>query len=47
MKKVPTVPSLAMKVLEIVFASKQKLCIPNQKKGKILVTKNPDCTSFR
>ena len=46
MKKVPTIPSLALKALEIVYASKQKLYIRNQKEMKLLVTKNPHCSSF-
>ena len=40
MKKVPTVPNLAMKDIEIVLASKQKLYTLNQKELKLLVTKN-------
>ena len=44
MKEMPTVPSIALKTLEIVSASKQKLYIPNQKELKLLFTKNPDCS---
>ena len=47
MKKAPTVSSLALKVLEIVFALKQKSYIRIQKEFKLLVTKNVDCGLFR
>ena len=40
MKKVPTVPNLALKALEIASASKEKLYIRNQKELKLLVIKN-------
>ena len=46
MKKAPTVSSLALKVLEIIFALKQKLYIRIQKELKLLVTKNLDCSPF-
>ena len=42
MEKMPTVPNVALKALEIVSASKQKLFIHNQKELKL--TKNPYCT---
>ena len=42
MEKMPTVPYVALKALEIVSASKQKLFIHNQKELKL--TKNPYCT---
>ena len=44
-EKVPTLPNLALKALEIVSASKQKFYIFNQKEMKL--TKNPDCSPFR
>ena len=45
MKKVPNVPSLASKALEIIVSvSKQKLYIRIQKEMKLAFTKNPDCT---
>ena len=44
-EKVPTVPNIALKALEIVSASKQKFYIFNQKEMKL--TKNPDCSPFR
>ena len=45
-EKVPTVSSLALKALELISVSKQKLYIYNQKELKLLVTKNPDCNPF-
>ena len=45
MEKVPTVPNLALKALEIVFALTQKFYIRNQK--ELILTKNPDCSAFR
>ena len=45
MEKVPTVPNLASKTLEIVSASKQKFYICNQK--KLTLTKNSGCSPFR
>ena len=47
MRKVPTVPSLALKVLEIVSAANQKLYVRNEKELKLLVAKNLDCIPFR
>ena len=47
MKKVPPVPNLALKALEIVSTSKQKLYICNQKGLKLLLTKNPYRRPFR
>ena len=47
MKKVLPVLNLALKALEIVSASKQKLYICNQKGLKLLLTKNPYCRPFR
>ena len=47
MKKGPAVPKLALKTSEKGSASKQKLYTRNQKKLKLLVTKNPDCNPFR
>ena len=44
MKEMPAVPSIALKTLEIVSTSKQKLYIPNQKELKLLFTKNPGCS---
>ena len=43
----PAIPSHALKTLEVVSTSKQKLYICNQKELKLLVTKNPDSSSFR
>ena len=40
MKKVSTIPNLALKALEIVSASKGKLYIRNQKELKLLLPKN-------
>ena len=45
MEKMPTVPNLAFKILEIVSALKQKFYIRNKKELKL--TKNPDCSPFR
>ena len=45
MKKVPTVPSLALKTLEIVSALKQ-LFSCNQEELNLLVTKTPDRSPF-
>ena len=47
MKNVATVPNLGLKALKIISASKQKLYICNKKELKLLVTKNPDYSSFR
>ena len=47
MKKVPNVPSLALKALEIISALEQKLHIRNQKELKLLVIKDPDCSPFK
>ena len=47
MKKAPTLPSLALKALENVSASKQKSYIRNQKELILSVTKNPYCSPFR
>ena len=47
MTKMPTVPSLALNTLKIVSAVRQKLNIRKEKELKLLVTKNPDCSSFR
>ena len=47
MKKVPTIPSLALKALDTVSAWKQKLYVCNQKELNPLVNKNPDCSPFR
>ena len=47
MTKVPTLPSLALKALEIISASKQKLYIRNQKELKLGATKNLDCILLR
>ena len=47
MKKVLPVLNLALKALEIVSASKQKLYICNQKGLKLLLTKNPYRRPFR
>ena len=46
MKKLPTVPNLALKALEIISTSKQKLYVRNQNELKLLVIKNPDYISF-
>ena len=46
MKKLPTVPNLALKALEIISTSKQKLHVRNQNELKLLVIKNPDYISF-
>lgn len=46
MKKVPHKPNLALKVVETVSASKQKLYTCNQKESKRL-NKNPDRNPFR
>ena len=45
MEKVPTVPNLALKALEIVSTSNQKFYIRNQKELKL--TKYPDFSPFR
>ena len=43
----PTIPSLALKALEIVSALMKKLYIRNQKELRLLVTKILDCSPFR
>ena len=47
MEKVPSAPSFTMKAFETIYGLRQKLSISNQKKMKLLVTKNPDCSPFR
>ena len=45
MDKLPPVPKLALKSLEIVSASKQNFYISHQKELKL--TENRDCSPFR